>query len=130
MRVSQIRGCWDVWRLIFNSIDDDEDDVGYHKLVDELESKWKLLNVFQSDGHQIAEGVALGEEDVLKNIDFSGIEPDDEESEGWTGNEGCTATHLYHRTCAVFLPRVSGFVVLTSCQRLSMSESKSTLTRF
>ena len=77
----------------------------YHELIDELESNWELVTIFQSDGQQIAENVTLEEDEILNNADFKNMEPDDEECDGWTGDEGCTATHFYHRTCAVILPR-------------------------
>ncbi len=68
------------------SIDEDEDDPRwanhhsaseFHELIDELESNWKLQTVFQSDGQQLAEDIALEEDDILENPDFSGIEPDE-----------------------------------------------------
>lgn len=96
------------------SVDENEDDPSwadllngsdYHELVDELESKWNLVTVFQSDGQQLAENITLEEEGILNNADFKSMKPDDEDCDGWTGNEGYTATHSYYRTCAVILPR-------------------------
>ncbi len=120
------------------SIDEDEDDPrwanhhsasDFHKIIDELESNWKLQTVFQSDGQQLAEDMALEEADILENPDFSGIEPDDEECDGWTGNEGCTATQFYHRTCAVILPRSRRLKFLSEAENVSVKGYADTLLR-
>ena len=120
------------------SIDEDEDDPGwadhlcgadYHEFVDELESKWKLQTIFQFDGARIAEDIDLEEEEVLENADFTDIEPDDEECDGWTGNEGCTATHFYHRTCAVILPRSRRLDFLSETHNVNVKEYVDTLLR-
>lgn len=76
-----------------------------HEFVDELESNWKLLSVFQPSGETLAESIELEEEEIIGGVDFANVQPDDEECDGWTGHEGCTATHFYHRTCAVIMPR-------------------------
>lgn len=111
------------------SIDEDEDDprlanhlngAEYHDFIDELESNWALLTIFQSDGKQIAEDVALEEEDIVESTDFTCLEPDDEKCDGWTGNEGCTATHFYHRTCAIILPRTRRLAVLSEAKKINI----------
>lgn len=109
------------------SVDEDEDDpnwaagVDFHEIMDELESKWKLKTVFQLDGQKIAEGIDLEEdEDIINYQNFREIEPDDEECDGWTGNEGCTATHFYFRTCAVILPRRRRLDLLSEAETLDV----------
>ena len=119
------------------SVDEDEDNpywannlsdaADFHEFIEEFESNWKLLTVFQSDGKQIAEDVALEEEDILENPDFTGIAPDDEECDGWTGNEGCTATHFYHRTCVVILPRTRRLDLLSQAEMINIKEYVVTL---
>ena len=100
---------------------------GFHEFIDEIESKWSLSTVFQYDGKQIAKNIALEEEDILETVDFSEIEPDDEECDGWTGNEGCTATHFYHRTCAVILPRACRLDFLSAARKIYAKEYIDTL---
>ncbi|KAK4695493.1 hypothetical protein P7C71_g2269, partial [Lecanoromycetidae sp. Uapishka_2] len=109
------------------SFDEDEGDAYYHELVDVLESNWKLLTVFQSDGQELAEDIALEEDEILENADFTDIEPDDEECDGWTGNEGCNATHFYHRTCAVILPRARRLDFLLEAKQVGVEEYVDTL---
>lgn len=118
------------------SIDEDEDDPNwanhlsgaeYHEFIDEIESNWKLLTIFQSDGKQIAEDIALEEEEILENADFTDMEPDDEECNGWAGNEGCTATHFYHRTCAVIVPRARRLDFLSEAENINVKEYVGTL---
>ena len=120
------------------SIDEDEDEPrwandhsgsDFHAFIDELETKWKLQTVFQSDGQQVAEDMVLEEDDIIENLDFSGIEPDEEECDGWTGNEGCTATHFYHRTCAVILPRSRRLTFFSEAENVSVKRYTDTLLR-
>lgn len=112
----------------FGSVDEDEDDArwgngpDYHEFIDEIESKWKLQTVFQRDGSQIAQDIALEEEDLLETVDFGEIEPDDEECDGWTGNEGCTATQFYHRTCVVIVPKAHRFDFLSTAEYFNVQE--------
>ena len=111
------------------SIEEDEDDydwpnrgngADFHEFIEEIESNWKLSTIFQCDGKQIAEGFDLEEEDLLQTVDFAGIDPDDEECDGYTGNEGCTATHFYHRTCAVILPRTRRLKFLSAAETVNV----------
>ena len=105
------------------------DGTGYHELIDEFESKWSLRTIFQYNGKQIADDIALSEEDILETFDFTDIEPDDEECDGWTGNEGCTATQFYHRTCAVILPRACRLEFLSAAGNIHVKEYIDTLLR-
>lgn len=120
------------------SVDENEDDPNwadhlnggnYHEFIEELESNWKLVTVFQSDGQQLAEDISLKEEEILNDTDFENMEPDDEECDGWTGNEGCTATHFYHRTCAVILPRSRRLDFLSEAYTVSIGVYVDTLLR-
>ena len=103
--------------------------VDYHELIDETDAEWKLQTIFQYDGKQIAADLTLQEEDLLENTDFTDIEPDDEECDGWTGNEGCTATHFYRRTCAVIVPRTRRFDFLLKAETTNVQEYTETLLR-
>ena len=101
----------------------------YHELIDETDAEWRLQTIFQYDGKQIAADITLEEEDLLENTDFTGIEPDDEECDGWTGNEGCTATHFYRRTCAVIVPKTRRFDFLLRAETTNVQEYTETLLR-
>ena len=101
----------------------------YHEIIDETDAEWRLQTVFQYNGKQIAADITLEEEDLLESTDFTGIEPDDEECDGWTGNEGCTATHFYRRTCAVIVPKTRRFDFLLKADSTNVQEYTETLLR-
>lgn len=101
----------------------------YHEIIDETDAEWRLQTIFQYDGKQIAAESTIEEEDLLENPDFTGIEPDDEECDGWTGNEGCTATHFYRRTCAVIVPKTCRFDFLLTAESTNVQEYTETLLR-
>ena len=109
------------------SVDEYEDDSDFHELIDETDAEWRLQTIFQHDGKQIAADITLEEEDLLENIDFTDLQPDDEECDGWTGNEGCTATHFYHRTCAVIVPKTHRFDFLLRAETTNVLEYTETL---
>lgn len=84
--------------------DDSGDDYDTHAIIDEVDSDWKIRTLFTPDGAAIASELELNEEEFLGEVAFPD-EPDDEEYEGWTGNEGANTTHFYRRSCIVMFPR-------------------------
>ncbi|KAL8659983.1 MAG: hypothetical protein Q9226_000146 [Calogaya cf. arnoldii] len=98
---------------IYGSVDEDEDNpvwwagADVHEFLEELEATRKLKTIFESDGQRLAKGIELEDEDeeetIINRPNFEDLEPDEEECDGFTGNEGCTATHFYYRTCAVYV---------------------------
>ena len=78
-----------------------------HEIWDEYDPEWKLTKVFMPDGQHLADELDIDEDDIVQSPDFEDAEPDDEDFEGWTGNEGATATHFYHRTCLIVVPKSS-----------------------
>ncbi|KAL8998798.1 MAG: hypothetical protein Q9169_002248 [Polycauliona sp. 2 TL-2023] len=132
---------------LLGSVDEDEDDSYWasrpsvHEFIEKLESTWKLKTAFNPDGQSLAKGIELEDEDseeaIINRPDFEDLDPDDEECDGWTGNEGCTATHFYYRTCAVVLPRASRLDFLSDAESLNVQvyvnylvdEMKSQITR-
>ena len=116
-------------------VDEYEDDpygrnsADYHEIIDETDAEWRLQTIFQYTGKQIAAEITMEEEDLLEDPDFTGIEPDDEECDGWTGNEGCTATHFYRRTCAVIVPKSRRFDFLLRAESTDVQEYTETLLR-
>ena len=51
----------------------------YHGIYDLDDYKWELTTVFTSDGKQLAENMAVNEEDTVQADLFDKAEPDDEE---------------------------------------------------
>ncbi len=87
-----------------NESDDDKGPSDHHSLVEELDRSLQLLNVIDCDGKKLPGRVHFYEDDVIPEDAFA-REPDDEEYEGFTGNEGATATQWYRDTVIVLLPR-------------------------
>ena len=81
----------------------------YHEIYGLNNYQWVLDTIFTSDGKQLAYNMAVGEKDVVQADLLDPAEPDDEEYEGWTGNEGANAPHSYHRSCPVLVPRAHHF---------------------
>lgn len=67
---------------------DSDAESGYHAMIDECERECRLKSLFMSDGQQLAERIGVEEEEVIQQDIFDEDEPDDEDVEGWTGNEG------------------------------------------
>ena len=81
---------------------------GIHEIIDVCDEDWKLTKVFTPNGKHIAGNIEVDQDEILQEGVFGG-EPDDEDYEGWTGNEGATATHIYRRTCAMIVPNEKRF---------------------
>ncbi|KAK5256442.1 hypothetical protein LTR16_003262 [Cryomyces antarcticus] len=63
----------------------------------------KLDRVVSFDGSEIQRDVDIDESDIVQVNPFD-RDPDEEDYEGWTGNEGCNATHWYRDTVLVVAP--------------------------
>ncbi|KAL8853758.1 MAG: hypothetical protein Q9221_001401 [Calogaya cf. arnoldii] len=102
---------------IFGSFDEDKDNpvwwagADVHEFLEELEATWKLKTIFDPDGQRLAKGIELADEDeeetIINRPNFEDLEPGEEKCDGFTGNEGCTATHFYYRTCVVIVPKLA-----------------------
>jgi len=55
------------------------------------------------DGTEVEKDLSFDEELFIQADPFENEEPDDEEYSGFTGNEGVSATHFYHRTVSSVL---------------------------
>ena len=115
-------------------VDGDEDDphdgVMYHELLDEEESSWKLQKLFLPDGQRLATDIEFEEDDIVNNLQENGFGEDcTEEFEGFTGNEGCRATHFYHKSCLVIVRRPDLFDFLSSAEGVDVELWVSTLLR-
>ena len=117
-------------------VDGDEDDpyephgVMYHELLDEEDSSWKLQTLFLPDGQRLATDIEFEEDDIVNNLQVNGFGADcTEEFEGYTGNEGCRATHFYHKSCLVIVRRPNLFGMLSSAESADIELWVSTLLR-
>jgi len=79
----------------------------------ETDSSTKIQRVITMDG-SVCEDVELEEEAILNKDFYKSQDPEDEEHEGWTGNEGATATHFYRNTALMVVPDNS---MVHACKR-------------
>lgn len=75
---------------------------GFHNLIEEYDKQTSLKRVVELDGSEVARDLEFKEELFIQHEPFKGAEPDDEDYSGFTGNEGVSATHFYHRTVRNF----------------------------
>ena len=101
----------------------------YDDFVREVESSSKLQTIFQYDGNRIAENINLEEEDLLENVDFTGVKPDNVEDDHFTDDNRYTATHFYLRTWAVIVPRARRYDFLLHAETTHIQEYAEALLR-
>ncbi|RDW69921.1 hypothetical protein BP5796_08318 [Coleophoma crateriformis] len=82
----------------------DSDD-GPHEIMEEIERSITIQCVFDLDGTIVAKDILIDEDLFIQTDPFEGIDPDDEDYSGPTGNEGVTTTHFYNRTVALLFPK-------------------------
>jgi hypothetical protein len=56
--------------------------------------------------------IAVSEEEIIANIDFTDNDPDESEYEGYMGNYGPSLDRWYHRAALVLWPRIHNFSIL------------------
>lgn len=85
-------------RVVSGGAEEENYSVTFHKMEDVCEDTVELKRVVDLNGNVIAEHIDINMDDVVQKKEFIEQEPDDEEYEGWTGNEGASATHWYRET--------------------------------
>lgn len=78
--------------------DEDEDEDEHHSIGDEIDSSLSLEHVVDLDGSLRLADVDITEDDIIQLEPFEGREPDNEDFQGFTGNEGATTTHWYRNS--------------------------------
>ncbi|KAE9375131.1 hypothetical protein N431DRAFT_555630 [Stipitochalara longipes BDJ] len=76
--------------------DDDYDDRFYEREIDQSQAESILKRVVELDGTEIAKGMEFGDEMLIEEEPFEGVEPDDEEDSG---------TVVYFRTVVLVMPK-------------------------
>ncbi|KAK4161767.1 hypothetical protein QBC43DRAFT_380518 [Cladorrhinum sp. PSN259] len=106
--------------------DEDEDDGrkrggggDYHTIEDICDSSLTVTKLVDLQGRDVVDGLDFQEEDLLDEQFFQDREPDEEEYEGFTGNEGQKATHWYRTTALVLVPRDSLHTYFATCKNSS-----------
>ena len=72
---------------------------------DDAEKTWTLKKLFLTEGILVAEDIEVEKNNIAGVDDILEAEPDDEEFEGWLGNEEAESTQIYRRSCLVILHR-------------------------
>ena len=76
-----------------------------YALDEVLQQSIELKRMIDLDGFLLARDISIEEENIVQEEPFS-RDPDKEDYEGYTGNEGASATHFYHDT--VRRPQIHG----------------------
>ncbi len=95
--------------------DNDEETAGRHEMGELYD--WSLSADHWSDheGNQVRLGeIRLSEHEIVADKTLSDTQPDREDFEGYTGNEGMTLERWYHRAAVVIWPCAKHFHVLCS----------------
>lgn len=75
---------------------------GLHALEEVVEESTELKRMIDLDGSVLAREIPIDEADIVQQDPFD-RSPDTEDFEGYTGNEGASATHFYHDTVRFIL---------------------------
>lgn len=75
-------------------------DNDFHTLEDVYEDSLELLHVVDTQGAVAGKNLSFSETMIIQDDAFKG-DPDDEDFEGFTGNEGAHATHFYRPTVSL-----------------------------
>jgi hypothetical protein len=79
--------------------DDGNDDGGnFHAITEDISISASLSKVVDLDGVEVDKDLEFDEKDFIQKEPFENKAPDAEDYSGYTGNEGVSATHFYHRT--------------------------------
>lgn len=86
--------------------DDDSDEEGHHDIDDVIDESLELTYVATLAGEPFANRLLLNEDAEIVQEDAFERDTDSEELDGYTGNEGATATHIFRDTIGYSLAHV------------------------
>ncbi|PLB53979.1 hypothetical protein P170DRAFT_469455 [Aspergillus steynii IBT 23096] len=92
---------------------------GFHEIQDVIETTLELSYVVNARGDVVGERLPFLDEMIVQDNIFE-RDPDEEDYEGYTGNEGAPATHFYKQTGALIIPK--GFVFQYTLERLKAGQ--------
>ncbi|KAE8394112.1 hypothetical protein BDV23DRAFT_179916 [Aspergillus alliaceus] len=92
---------------------------GTYPIRDLIDSSLELSHVVNSEGITVGRHIPF-REDMLVQEGVFDRDPDNEDFQGFTGNEGATTTHFYHETGALIIPE--RFRFLFACQQLKRGQ--------
>ena len=77
----------------------------FHEIEEPDEKTLDIDLIVNENGTQFAKDVPMKISDIIQPLFFEERDPDKEDYEGYTGNEGVSATHFYHDTCMILVPK-------------------------
>ncbi|EON69319.1 hypothetical protein W97_08579 [Coniosporium apollinis CBS 100218] len=77
----------------------------FHEIIDECDKSLKLKRVVDFAGRVVGTEFDVDEDNIIQDEPFKDREPDEEDFEGYTGNEGASTTHWYRNTALVLVPK-------------------------
>jgi hypothetical protein len=72
----------------------------YHRIWDVCDESTTLTRVVDAEGHEVFKDIPIDEKDIVQVRPFK-QKPNKSDYEGYTGNEGATATHWYKDTVCI-----------------------------
>lgn len=76
----------------------------WHKIIEVCDTIISLKRVVDLEGVEVGTDMGFDEETFVQPNALKNAEPDDEDYSGFTGNEGVSTTHFYHRTVCSHYP--------------------------
>ncbi|KAI4233146.1 MAG: hypothetical protein LQ349_004580, partial [Xanthoria aureola] len=76
----------------------------YHELAEVYDNSLRLRTFCRANGQLLARDIDIEGENIIQDDAFDRA-PDKEDYEGYTGNAGASATHIYRNSCIVMIPR-------------------------
>ena len=70
-------------------------------IIDEIDTRFQLKHVVDLGGNTVAKDIDVAEESILPKDFFANESYDDKDVEGYTGNEGATATLWYKKAVSL-----------------------------
>ena len=73
----------------------------FHEIIDECDKSLKLKRIVDFAGRVVGTEFDVDEDNIIQDEPFKDREPDEEDFEGYTGNEGASTTHWYRNTVSL-----------------------------
>lgn len=73
----------------------------FHEIIEECDKSLELKRIVDFDGQVVGTEFDVDEDNIIQDEPFKDREPDEEDFEGYTGNEGASTTHWYRNTVSL-----------------------------
>ncbi len=128
--------------LVYHQSGELEGSWGYYKRYDESDSEEETMGEIYEEEYSLKHWItakgeflefnpwSISEDAIVSNREIDSEDPIEKESEGYTGNAGCTMDYWYQHAAVVLWPQSQRYEVMAqycfteSCQRLLQSPEK------